>query len=847
MATEINKRLERARKLLEKNKLESAIEEYQAALAIEPNNAEVLQALGDLYSRQNQTTQALRYYGLLFDRCYEMGETNRAIILYQRYLKSAPQPPERVLRYATLLQKQERRDEAIEEYSTAAESFQAQGNRADAFRCWERLALLDPDNPERHLKLAEAGEALGQIEVAARAYFRAAQLEQASGHLDRALEHFAQANRLLPNERSLCLFYAEALLRKGEAAQAVALLEPFADGELDAQFQLVFGEALLRTGELDRARPLLEAYYRARGGSFEKLFQLAEAYLAAGRTAPGLEVLKNLKQELFSRKRQNEWIAEFDRIAEQFPNSLPLAEFGAQVFNELNREGKYFDFLARLFDLRLREGNVTGACDALDRLVDIDLYDHGHQQRLAALEGQAEPEFLGRIRSRLAQVSRSGATSAARVEPAGMTSTAPPGGEAERSGTLEDLIVQAEIFLQYGLGDKAVERLERIAQLFPDEEKRNERLRHLYEAANWWPAGSRRAPVAIPTASRDIRAANDRAETLRDLAKISEINQLIYRQGTPKAVLSAAVNEVGKYLRAARCLAVVGPPGQPPQVAAEFCAPGMEPSPPAQVVRLLARFEQTAPDALGGMTLEATVAPGLREIGLETALAVQLTDKETHTPAGLVIVGHAAPRVWQANEIYFLQAVGDQMLLSVQHTRLRTLLRTLAVADERTGLLSRSSYYDCLLNEAGRARLQGTPLALVLLQMDQGKEIARRQGEGVLERCFEPVAQKLQAAVRQNDLTVKYTAWSLAFILPDTNLANARTLAEKLRTIGAGMRPLGDQRPVTFSAAVVEAVARPDFENEDVVTDVINRAEFALEEARARGGNTVVALPSPVV
>ncbi len=847
MATEISKRLERARKLLEKNKLESAIEEYQAARAIEPNNAEVLQALGDLYSRQNQTAQALRYYGLLFDRCFEAGETNRALILYQRFLKSAPQPPERVLRYATLLQKQERREEAIEEYSAAAESFQAQGNRAEAFRCWERLALLDPDNPERHLKLAEVGEALGQTEVAARAYFRAAQLVQASGELNRALEHFAQANRLLPKERSLCLFYAEALLRKGEAAQAVALLEPFASGELDAQFQLGFGEALLRTGELDRARPLLEAYYRARGGSFEKLFQLAEAYLAAGRAAPGLEVLENLKQELFSRKRQNEWIAEFDRIAERHPDSLPLVEFGAQVFNELNREGKYFDFLARLFDLRLREGNVAGACDALDRLVDIDAYDHGHQRRLAALEGQAEPELLGRIRSRLAQISRGGATGAVRAEPAEATSAMPHRGEAERSGTLEDLIVQAEIFLQYGLGAKVIERLERIAQLFPGEEERNERLRHLYEAANWWPAGTQRASAAVPTASREARAASYSAETLRDLAKISEINQLIYRQGTPKAVLSAAVNEVGKYLRATRCLAAVGPPGQPPQVAAEFCAPGMEPSPPAQVVRLLARFEQTAPDALGGMALEATVAPVLREIGLETALAVQLTDKETHTPAGVVIVGHAAPRVWQPNETYFLQAIGDQMLLSVHHTRLRTLVRTLAVADERTGLLGRGSYYDCLLNEAGRARLQGTPLALVLLQMDQGKEIARRQGEAVLERCFEPVAQKLQAAVRQNDLTVKYTAWSLAFILPDTNLANARTLAEKLRTIGAGMRPLGEQKPVTFSAAVVEAVARPDFENEDVVTDVINRAEFALEEARARGGNTVVALSSPVV
>lgn len=847
MATEISKRLERARKLLEKNKLESAIEEYQAALTIEPNNVEVLQALGDLYSRQNQTAQALRYYGLLFDRCFEAGEANRAIILYQRFLKSAPQPPERILRYATLLQKQERREEAIEEYSSAAEGFLAQGNRAEAFRCWERLTLLDPDNPERHLKLAEAGEALGQTEVAARAYFRAAQLVQATGELDRALEHFERANRLAPTERSICLFYAEALLRKGDAARAVALLEPFAGGELDAQFQLVFGEALLGTGELDRARPLLEAYYHTRGGSFEKLFHLAEAYLAAGRAASGLEVLENLKQELFGRKRQNEWIVEFDRIAERHPDSLPLAEFGAQVFNELNREGKYFDFLARLFDLYLREGNVAGACDALDRLVDIDAYDHGHQRRLAALEGKAEPEFLGRIRSRLAQISSGAASNVVRAEPSETTTAMRHSGEAERSGTLEDLIVQAEIFLQYGLGAKVVERLERIAQMFPGEEERNERLRHLYEAANWWPAGAKRAPATPPATSGEVRATSYSAETLRDLAKISEINQLIYRQGTPKAVLSAAVNEVGKYLRAARCLAAVGPSGQPPQVAAEFCASGMEPSPPAQVVRLLARFEQAAPDALGGMTLEAAVAPVLRELGLETALAVQLTDKETHTPAGVVIVGNATPRAWQPNEIYFLQAIGDQMLLSVHHTRLRTLVRTLAVADERTGLLSRGSYYDCLLNETGRARLQGTPLALVLLQMDQGKEIARRQGEMVLERCFEQVAQKLQAAVRQNDLAVKYTAWSLAFILPDTSLANARTLAEKLRTIGTAMRPLGDQKPVTFSAAVVEAVARPDFENEDVVTDVINRAEFALEEARARGGNTVVALPSPAV
>ena len=67
----------------------------------------------------------------------------------------------------------------------------------------------------------------------------------------------------------------------------------------------------------------------------------------------------------------------------------------------------------------------------------------------------------------------------------------PPTGEQNRDQqTLEDLIVQAEIFMQYSLQAKVVERLEKIAELFPKEEERNERLRNLHRMANWRPAPS---------------------------------------------------------------------------------------------------------------------------------------------------------------------------------------------------------------------------------------------------------------------------------------------------------------------------------------------------------------------
>jgi hypothetical protein len=52
---------------------------------------------------------------------------------------------------------------------------------------------------------------------------------------------------------------------------------------------------------------------------------------------------------------------------------------------------------------------------------------------------------------------------------------------------------------------------------------------------------------------------------------------------------------------------------------------------------------------------------------------------------------------------------------------------------------------------------------------------------------------------------------------------------------------------VVLSASVAEAVARADYDSEDIVTELINRAEAGLEEARRRGGNTVVSLGTHAV
>jgi len=181
----------------------------------------------------------------------------------------------------------------------------------------------------------------------------------------------------------------------------------------------------------------------------------------------------------------------------------------------------------------------------------------------------------------------------------------------------------------------------------------------------------------------------------------------------------------------------------------------------------------------------------------------------------------------------------------VSHTRLRSLVRSLAVADEKTGLLSRGAYIDCLVVESNRARSQGTPLSLIVLHIDRGGDLLRQHGDAAVDKYVEQLARALSSAVRQTDIAVKYTAWSLVFVLPNTSLDNARSLAEKLRQVAATVRPTWEPPDLTVSAIVAEASSRPGDDTEDRVTEWINRAEAGLDEARQRGGDALVQLATP--
>ena len=464
MSVDVSKHLDRAKRHLEKNKLEDAVEAYESVLSEMPGHAEALQALGDLYTRLSQSDRAITYYNMLFDRFFEMHEENKALAIYTRTLKGIQQPPERLARYALLLQKQNRPEEAVEQYSFASELFLARGKQEAALDCLERVAQLDPDNSERQVAIAELAEILGKKALAARGFLRAGQLAEASGTPEAGMSMLMRAHQLVPNERGPALVCAQALLRRGDAAGALPLLEPFAKGDLDLAFLHTLGEALISTGALPRAREVLERLPANQPETANKVFELANLYLGANQDSQAVTFLQRFREKMSAGGRDNDFATRLDALADSHPASLPLTEFWAGMYAQMNREAKYFDALVRLFDLYTAANDMGRACETFEKLVDIDPYDARNQKRFSQIEAHADPAFLAHMRTRLGQLG----THAAEAQPPVVQGSSPPASEEQTSpGSLDDLMVQAEIFLQYSLQPKAVERLQRIARTFP--------------------------------------------------------------------------------------------------------------------------------------------------------------------------------------------------------------------------------------------------------------------------------------------------------------------------------------------------------------------------------------------
>jgi diguanylate cyclase (GGDEF)-like protein len=193
------------------------------------------------------------------------------------------------------------------------------------------------------------------------------------------------------------------------------------------------------------------------------------------------------------------------------------------------------------------------------------------------------------------------------------------------------------------------------------------------------------------------------------------------------------------------------------------------------------------------------------------------------------------------------QTIADQVVMAVNNARLRSLVKTLAVTDEKSGLLKRSSYLDVVLSEVQASVQQQSPLTVALFSFGRPSAMVKEFGESAVEQMMQQLGQMICSHIRQNDVAVRYDLTEIALLLSDTTDKNAVLAVEKLRrAIGAVHLPGREQAP-TLHVGLAEAIKLKDYDPVDIVTEVINRVDAALTLSKASPQSAVNAIPCQLI
>jgi diguanylate cyclase (GGDEF)-like protein len=295
------------------------------------------------------------------------------------------------------------------------------------------------------------------------------------------------------------------------------------------------------------------------------------------------------------------------------------------------------------------------------------------------------------------------------------------------------------------------------------------------------------------------------------------------------------VSEIGTHWNLDRSIAALRKPGLAVSVLKEFVSSGGKAGDTAALNKLICGLQElilTRGPLVYSEVASASelkdLAPQLSLLGGRSLLALPLTDGNDQL--GVLLLLSSAPRSWTPNEVLVFKMIAEQVAIALSNAGLRRLVKNLSVTDENSGLLKRASYLDLLLGEVRRARQQNSALSVLLMRFGGFTKDSADTGESTIQR----IGQLVAANVRQNDLAFRYATNAVAIVLGETADKEAQLVVEKMRRLIANAIS-EKQIAASFNAGIAEAVTRGDYDPVDIVTELINRAEQALEKSVADG------------
>ena len=471
MAYNKSKHLDAAQKYLQQGKLPQAIVEYQQILKNEPKDQVTLMTLGDLFVRQGETFQALEYFERLAKIFLNDGFTTKAIAIYKKVAKLAPEESRPLERLAELYVQQGVLSEARPLYLQLSEMHLKAGRQAQAAALLQKLVEAEPDNLRVQTRLAELLLSMGQQKEALEAFQGALQKVLARGDHAEATRLADRILQLDPSNETTTLAKVRALAAAGKAADAAKLAETLPDKDSGGETTSLLLGLYLDSGQGVKGASLAEKVYARNPKSHPEVHRVANALIDAGQHDRAEALLSLIRNTMIDSGEHDSLAQSLSTLAERRPGRVEPLEWLVDLYGRASDSFRLPDALAQLARAYETSGDHTKAIATYEKLLERTPEDEVVRRKYTQLRAKAGmAPISGEIPSPVKIAPKE--TEGVPVEAA----STEPALDEETQRYVTQALTDVDLFSSYGLTQKAVDLLESVLERAPRHSPVLERL-----------------------------------------------------------------------------------------------------------------------------------------------------------------------------------------------------------------------------------------------------------------------------------------------------------------------------------------------------------------------------------
>ncbi len=461
------KAVETAQKYLNQGKTPQAIAEYQQILRQEPKDQVTLMTIGDLFVRQGDTFQALEYFERLAQLFLSDGFVTKAIAIYKKIAKLAPEESKPLERLAELYVQQGVMSEARPLYLQLAEVHLKANRQQQAVVLLRKLLEAEPDNLRVQARLAELYHAMGQGKEAVETYLGAAQFQLDHGRPGEAEKLADRALKIEPNHTGAVALKARALAAAGKRGQAATLLESLPDLDAGSEVTALLIEQYLQGGEPERAATLVLRVAERNPKNYELAFKVGAALVDASEVDRALAVLDPIRETMIEAGDHERLAQTLASAAERRPGQLQPLEWLVDLYGRASDSFRLPDALGQLAEAAAASGQLERARQVYEQLLDRDPEDEGARRKLNQVRTRLGMEPLEPAPLAASPAGTAKPADTPNVEARAVPAVPEQELDEETKQFVSQSLTDVDLFSSYGLTQKAVDLLEVVLQRAP--------------------------------------------------------------------------------------------------------------------------------------------------------------------------------------------------------------------------------------------------------------------------------------------------------------------------------------------------------------------------------------------